>query len=165
MPKASRDRSLGTFGQNMNSFERPLCKAPRTAIATNVALAIALACLAYLFPRFAILFYSMASLFIACGVLFVVLLFVNPQTRIVISTDRITRRGVFGERTIRFADIASAVLGTDPEAENQLRLDVSSQDGSSMTIDSRFIPSRECDLLTVLSHSLAVQGKSLEVRK
>jgi len=70
----------------MNSFERPLCKAPRVAIATNFVLAIAFACLAYLFPRFAILCYGMASLFIACSVLFVVLLFVNPQTRIVIST-------------------------------------------------------------------------------
>ena len=149
----------------MTSFERPLCKAPRIGVSANVALAIAFACLAYLFPRFAILFYCMASLFIACSVLFVVLLLVNPQTRIMISTDRIIRRGVFGERTIRFADIASAVLGTDPEAGNQLRLDVSSQDGSSMTIDSRFIPSRECALLTVLSHSLAVQGKSLDVRK
>ena len=79
-------KSFPSASRNMNSFERPLCKAPRVAIATNFVLAIAFACLAYLFPRFAILCYGMASLFIACSVLFVVLLFVNPQTRIVIST-------------------------------------------------------------------------------
>jgi len=149
----------------MNSFERPLCKAPRIGIVANAAFAIAFACLAYFFPSLAILFYSMASLFIACSFLFAVLLFLNPITRVVISADCISRRGLFGERTIRFADTVSAVLRSDAEAENQLRLDVSSRDGASMSIDSRFIPSRECDLIAVLSCSLAVHGKSLDVRQ
>ena len=61
-----------------------------------------------------------------------------------------------------FADIKSALLQPDFEAQNQLRLDITEKNGSSLCIDSRFIPDTECEVLTIIDAKLRAHGIPIE---
>lgn len=104
----------------------------------------------------------MVAIFTFGFCLFLVLLFLKPKTRIDISEESLSVSGIAGRREMAFADIRSAILQPDFEAENQLRLDLTEKNGSSLCIDSRFIPDAKCEVLTLIDEKLRTHGIAIE---
>jgi hypothetical protein len=146
----------------MHSFTRPLCHTPRWGILVNFGLCLVFATLSLSFPNLRLLFLVMAAIFAFGFCLFLILLFLKPKTRIDISKESLSVSSITGRKEMAFADIISALLQPDFEAQNQLRLDITEKNGSSLCIDSRFIPDTECEVLTIIDAKLRAHGIAIE---
>lgn len=135
------------------SYARPLCRKPRTAAWINLGITLLITTLLWgksLLSHF----WWLSGIFALSAFFFSLLAYWKPNTVLIITENYISQSGILFSKTMQFDDVYNAIIQRDPDAENYLRLVLTSKLGYKMEIDSRFIDESQDGPLQIIREIL-----------
>jgi hypothetical protein len=105
--------------------------------------------------------YWLAAIFGVNSIIFLALAVITPGTTISIDGTGICRSGKILGGALQFAEISSAVVERDPDAQNHIQIVMRTPSGQSLLIDPRFLNPDSDGLVDLLRERLQQHGMEL----